>query len=236
MAHSSPDRQPAVVRHGAGTHLFLWTVFPLLGAAAGWVLSRLPGWIMSIPAIPPMEKVEFLARFLGAPVTTAVLVVVGVVAGGVLALTAYDDIVTVEVGPGTTTITRSGQAKTFSRDLIDGVFVDGKDLVLLGPDTEELAREKTDHNAEKLRSAFHEHRYPWLDRDPHRDEFQRWVDGMPGLDGHAQAVLRARQTALEAKDSADIAELRTELAKLGIVVRDVESRQYWRPAPSRRTT
>ena len=229
MTYSRTDGRPSVVRHGASMHVFLWT-FPLLGAAVGWLLTRLPGWITSIPAIPPMEKIEFLARLLDSPVAMAVVIAVGVIAGGFITLLAYDDVVTVEIGTATVTITRSSQAKTFARDLIHTVYVEGKHLVLLGARTEELAREKTDHASGRFRAAFHEQGYPWVDHDPHQDDFLRWVDGMPGLDDRAQAFLRARQTALKAGDSADIAELRTELAKLGIVVRDVESRQYWRSA------
>jgi len=114
---------------------------------------------------------------------------------------------------------------------VAAVFLDGKDLVVLGPDTAELARERTDHGADRLRGAFEAHGYRWCDADPHRDAFQRWVDGMPGLEQHAQAVLRARRTALEAKDTDDGAELRAELARLGVVVREEGHRQYWRPVP-----
>ncbi|GAA3076603.1 YqeB family protein [Streptosporangium carneum] len=220
--------EPSVVRHSAGTHLFLWTVFPFGGAAVGWLLSQAPGWITRIPALPTMEKIEFLARLSG-PVMTAVLVVAGLVAGCVVTLMAYDDIVTVEVTPDRTSITRSGDTKTLDRELVGAVFVDGKHLVLLGGDTGELAREKTDHGGDKLRSAFEAHGYPWHDGDPHKGEFQRWVDGMPGLDSHAQAILRARQKALEAKDSDDVAELRAELSRHGVVVREDGNRQYWRP-------
>lgn len=226
MPHDT-DARPLAVRHGAATHVFLWTAFPLLGAAAGWLLTRVPGWVTSIPGAPEMQKLDFLASLTANPVVAAVVIVAGAVAGGVVTLRAYDDIVTVEVGPAVT-ISRSGTARTFAREAVHAVFVDGDHLVLLGARTEELAREKTDHAPARLREAFTAKGYPWLDDDPHRDAFQRWADGMPGLDGHAQALLRARQDALKAKDAADAGELRTELARHGVVVRDVEARQYWR--------
>ncbi|MEE2039293.1 hypothetical protein Q8791_18920 [Nocardiopsis sp. CT-R113] len=227
--------QPSVVREGAATHVLLWTGFPLLGAVAGWVLSlvpgwlgMLPGWVAALPVLPEQEQLDDLAGLQG-PVLTAVLVAVGVLAGCVLALLSYNDMVAVEVSGEGVRITRSGQDAEFGRDRIAAAFLDGGNLVVLGPDTAELARERTGHGADRLRAAFEAHGYRWCDTDPHADAFQRWVDGMPGLEQHAQAVLRARQTALEAKDADDGAELRTELARLGVVVREEGHRQYWRP-------
>ena len=47
------------------------------------------------------------------------------------------------------------------RSAVAEVFLDGKDLVLLGPDSNELAREKTDQSATRLADAFTRHGYPW---------------------------------------------------------------------------
>ncbi len=66
--------------------------------------------------------------------------------------------------------------------------------------------------------------------DPHESDFARWVDGVPGLGEHANAILRARQVALDEDKTADIVELLGEAAKLGVVVRTVKKRQYWRNA------
>ncbi|MFD6953588.1 MULTISPECIES: hypothetical protein [unclassified Nocardiopsis] len=228
-------RPPSVVREGRTTHVFLWTFFPLLGAGLGWTLSRVPGWLAHVPAwvhqlpfVPGEEQTALLARLDG-PVLTVVLVVLGVLAGGFVALSSYDDMVAVEAAEDGVRITRSGRTTTFERARVRAVFLDGRELVLLGPDTAELARERTDHGGKRLRAAFEAHGYPWHDGDPHREEFQRWVDGMPGLEQHAQAVLRARQAALRDKDADDSAELRAELARLGVVVREEGGRQYWRP-------
>jgi len=230
--------RPSVVREGVGTHLFLWTALPLLGAGAGLVLSLVPGWLGLLPAwvaalpfVPGRVQLDLLAGLAG-PVLTGVLVAAGAAAGGVLALMSYDDMVAVEVGGDRVRILRRGKkGAELDRDRIGAAFLDGKDLVVLGKDTGELARERTDHRGDRLRAAFEAHGYRWCDADPHADEFRRWVDGMPGLDQHAQAVLRARRTALEAADAEDGAELRAELARLGVVVREEGHRQYWRPLP-----
>ena len=44
----------------------------------------------------------------------------------------------------------------------------------------------------------------------------------------ADALLVARQRVLEKGDRRDVAELRVELARLGVAVRDEGRRQYWR--------
>jgi cysteinyl-tRNA synthetase len=51
------------------------------------------------------------------------------------------------------------------------------------------------------------------------------VPGVDGLPPGADALLTARE-----KNSDDADELRAELARLGVVVRDEKGKQYWRPA------
>jgi hypothetical protein len=64
--------------------------------------------------------------------------------------------------------------------------------------------------------------------DPHKDEYRRWVEDLPDLPAGADAVLKARARALDRGDKEDAAQLRLELGKLGIVVRDEGKRQFWR--------
>ena len=51
----------------------------------------------------------------------------------------------------------------------------------------------------------------------------------PDLPAAVNALLRARERALEDGDHADAADLRREITKLGHVVRTEHHRQYWRP-------
>lgn len=236
---AQPAAPSTVVRHGAAYHLFVWGVFPLLGAAAGWLLSLLPGWLLALPGwvlalpfLPGPDKLELLAGVSG-PVLTTVLVIVGAVAGGFLALTAHAEAITVEAGEEAVRVTASGETAEVPRERFGTAFLDGGELVVLDTDTAEAVRAKSDHDAKRLRAAFEAHGYPWSEGDPHADAFQRWLDGTPDLDARTQALLRTRQEALERKDAADAAELRTALAERGLVVRDREHRQYWRALPGR---
>ena len=113
---------------------------------------------------------------------------------------------------------------------MSGAFVDAKDLVLLGLHGEELAREKTDLKPHKLRAGFEAHGYDWHERDPYGEKFTRWIDGSSGLSQDAHATLRARQTAIESGDTDDLRDLRRELSRHGVFVREEGTRQYWRTA------
>ena len=226
MAPTTPGL--TVVKHSIWYHLFLWTAFPLAGAALGWLLAHLPGWIEGKP-LPFSGLIEILDDHSGTVMTIA-LVVVGIVAGALVTLSAYDEVVTVKVSDADVEVSVVDKARSYKRDHVGDVFTDGKALVLLGRDTSELVRQKTDHKSARLQAAFEAHGYPWRDGDPYEAEFARWVDGVPGLTEHGNAVLRARQVALDDEKKEDVAELRDEAAKLGVVVRDVKKRQYWRNA------
>lgn len=228
-----------VVSAGVGTRLFVWGLFPVLGAGAGVILSlapgwaaRLPDWVHALPMVPGAEQIALLAGLQGA-VLTSILAVVGLAAGLLLALTAHGEMVAVEVSPGGAVLASSERREEYAREDIGAVFVDGHDLVLLDARTAELGRWRTDHSERRLREAFVAHGHPWSEGDPYADEFRRWADGMPELDGHAQSLLRSRRAALKEKDAEDAAELREELAAVGILVREEGHRQYWRRARPR---
>lgn len=94
----------------------------------------------------------------------------------------------------------------------------------------ELLHVRTELATDRLAAAFRSHGWPWHDDDPWADEFRRWVPGDPALPPSADAVLRARAAMLQADKASDAADLRRELARLGVVVRDVDKAQHWRPA------
>jgi cysteinyl-tRNA synthetase len=100
--------------------------------------------------------------------------------------------------------------------------------VLLGNEGEELYREKPEAKRETVAEAFKRHGYSWRDRDPFADHYVRWVADTPGLTPSMNALFLAREKAIENDDQEDAADLRRELSKLGITVRDDGKRQYWR--------
>ncbi|KIH99732.1 hypothetical protein LP52_05785 [Streptomonospora alba] len=225
-----------VVAPGTGERVLMWGGFPLLGAGLGALVRSLVGWLATWPWVPLEGPVQLIAALPDLP-TRIGGAAVGLVAGLVLAFIGEGESGTVTVGDDAATVERGDRRITFARSRTRAVFKDGKRLVALGPDTEELAGQSTDLSERRLAAAFRAHGYPWHEGgDPHAAEYRRWVEGIPDLSAGAHALFAARERALRKDGSeaaADAEELRSELAKLGLVVRDEHKKQYWRPVPQR---
>jgi hypothetical protein len=235
--HGQPTRAGATPPHGQTVvaepgwwRVLVWIGFPLLGLLAGWLLRSVAGWVASLPWVPFQGPFKLVAS-VPEPHASVGALVVGGLAGLVLATLAALDRLTVTVADDQVTFTRGGVTRAVKRPLVGAVFLDERRLVLLGRATEELAREASDLDADRLRDAFVVHGFPWrAGGDPYGDEYQRWVDDLPGLPASANALLKARARALDKGDGDEVAQLRADLARLGVVVRDENKRQYWRPS------
>lgn len=203
----------------------IYAVFVLVGAGVGWLVDFLADWLVALPWAPLQGPAELVASLPALALTAA-----GAVAGLVLGLVAQHEQLVVRLSDDRVVLTSKGREREFPRDAVATVFRDGKQLVLLGRDGGELARQECDLDTARVADAFTEHGYVWADADPHQDEFRRWVPDTPGLPEGANALLKARQESLEKKGPSDddVRELRGELARLGVVVRDEKRRQYWR--------
>ncbi|WP_327039193.1 hypothetical protein [Micromonospora maris] len=219
--------EPTVVGDGVGELVVLWGGFPIVGAAAGGLLAAGAGWVTGL-AWAPAQGLFRLVDGLPDGYAMAGGVGLGVLAGLVIAALGTADRVLVTVD-GTRIRLRHGDTEQeVPRSRTRVAFVDGKDLVLLDGDAGELVRQRSDLPADRLATALKEHGWPWADADPHRDEYRRWVPDLPGLPTGADALLRARQEALERDRRDEARELRAELGRYGVVVRDDAKRQYWR--------
>ncbi|WP_144022769.1 YqeB family protein [Asanoa hainanensis] len=214
-----------------GARVLYWVLFPLLGAGLGWVLQWAAGRIAGLPFAPFRGVFRWIDE---APDPQATLAAVGVGAavGLVVTFLAIADMLVVRVGLGEVTLTRGGnqaKARRAARSEVTAAFFDRDELVLLGRDARELAREKTDLSKKDVAAAFTGQGYPWLAAgDPHRAEFRiytRLDDDLPGV---AHGLLMDRATALEKGKTEEAAMLREQLLALGIVVRDEKKKQHWR--------
>ena len=214
-----------VVREPRWVWALVWGAFPLLGAAAGWVLASVSGWAVEERWLPFRGIFRLLDRWASTPVTVAT-VVAGAAVGLAFAYAGHREKVTVTVDRGGVELHRDGRTERVDRAAVAAVFGDGKHLVLQDAGGDELARETSDLAPAALAAAFREHGYPWRDADPYAADFRLWVEGLPDLPPGADPLLRARAEVLDKRDEA--AELRAELARLGLVVRDHKKRQYVR--------
>ncbi|WP_405506168.1 hypothetical protein [Streptomyces purpurascens] len=198
------------------------------GAAAGALLPLLARWLLMLPWAPLEGPAELLTS-IPEPALTLGTVAVGVLAGLLLGFVAVHESLSVSISATHLTLTIRESTREFAREEIAVLFRDGKHLVVLAQDSTELAREHSGLSWPRLIAALSAHGYPWAEEDPHRADYRRWVPGTPGLPEGADALLRARARARKDSDDADDArELRGELLRLGVVVRDEEQRQYWR--------
>ncbi|MDQ3786720.1 MAG: hypothetical protein M3422_05675 [Actinomycetota bacterium] len=212
------------ISESTGTRLVRWAGLPVAGALVVWLLKLLANWAVTLRWTPfrgPLELVDSIAE----PWATVGALVVGLVGGLVLALIAHGERLDVTVSPDHVRLVGDEYDETFTREDVTAVFVDRNQLVLLGSDTGELVRRPSELDVAALRAAFTRHGYPWRDGDPHADEYRRWVPGVEGLPPGANALLTARE-----KNPDDAEELRAELARLGVIVRDEKRKQYWRLA------
>ncbi|MFH9066445.1 hypothetical protein ACH4GM_35400 [Streptomyces coeruleorubidus] len=200
------------------------------GAGIGAVLPFLARLLLKLPWAPLEGPAELLTS-VPEPALTLGTVAVGALGGLLLGLAAAHESLSVRVSDTHLALTIRDSTQEFTREEIAVLCRDGKHLVVLAPDGMELAREHSGLPWQRLADTLAEHGYRWAEEDPYRAEFRRWVPGTPGLPEGADALLRARAKALKSDDDAkDARELRRELLRLGVVVRDEEKRQYWRRA------
>lgn len=212
-----------VVEH-TSVRLVRWVGLPVGGVAAGGLLALLAGWLVTLAWTPfrgPLELYDSIPDPWG-PVG---LLALGLVGGTLLALIAHGERLAVTVSPDRVRLAGDEYTATFARDEVTAVFTDGDKLVLLGRDTGELARRPSELDRGELAEAFIRHGFPWRDEDPHAGEYRLWVPDMEGLPPGANALLAARAKRLGDDDAK---ELRAELVRLGVVVRDEKRKQYWR--------
>ncbi|MFG1882803.1 hypothetical protein [Micromonospora sp. NPDC049102] len=222
------DCHPRTVVSGGPLELVvLWGGFPLLGAGAGWLLAVSTGWLARLSWVPFGDLVRWLDR-LPEPQATLGAIAVGVLAGLVVAGVGTAERLIVSVDGAQVRLRRADQIRTAARADTRVVFLADKHLVLLDGHGAELLRESTDLPAAQLAEAFRAHGWAWADDDPHRSAYRLWVPDLPGLPGGADALLRARDRALGRDRRDDVRELRRELGRLGVVLRDEGGRQYWR--------
>ncbi|MEV0241952.1 hypothetical protein AB0I06_18755 [Streptomyces sp. NPDC050674] len=223
----SPRPQAAGVTELAEPAWALVLFCVVCGAVAGALLPLLARLLLALPWAPLEGPAELLTS-VPEPALTLGTTGLGALGGLLLGFMAVHESLSVRVHDAQVTLTVRDTAQEFTREEIAACFRDGKQLVLLAPGGLELARERCGLNWRRLADALTAHGYPWEEQDPYRAEFRRWVPGAPGLPEGADALLRARAQTCEDQHGADARELRGELLRLGVVVRDEDKRQYVR--------
>ena len=205
----------------------VWLLTPVAGAAALYGLLHLIPVLLAVSWLPLPGWVEKITE-IPEPWAFWVALGVGAIGGLVLASLIDAESMTVRLAGAEVVLTRPAHEVTVPRADVAVAFHEKSHLVLLGRTGRELAREPTNLLPRTLETAFTSNGIAWSAADPYDQAYQRWIPQSPDLPAAAHAVFTARQKALKGGDSDDAAELRTELSRLGYVVRDRDKKQYWR--------
>lgn len=203
---------------------------PLLCMAGALGLNVVANWISGWTWVPFGFAIE---AFVDLPFAgrMAILAVLGLLVAAFFLYYAFKEHVTVTCARRSVrvTVVAEGIDKTFTDSEVTAIFLDEDYFVVQGQRGSELFRHKSMLNRADLAEACAAYGLPWrVDGDPFADEFRRWVPDIAGLPPGADALFTARQAAIEDADTEDIAQLRDELHKLGVIVRDSRQKQYWR--------
>ncbi|MEU7820651.1 hypothetical protein [Catellatospora sp. NPDC049133] len=223
-APSKPSQLKVSTRRVAA----MWATCVVIGAGLGWALRAVSEWAASVDGMPLRDWISVLAK-VPDPYGTVLCVLLGMAFGAEVARRTLKDSVAVSVKPDLVIWRAGKQTRRIARAEISAVYLDGvDDLVFLGTDTGELARANNNLDEDAVKETFLRHGYPFFDADPHLEQYMRWVEDLPELSATANALLKARQKALEENAADDAAELRADLAKLGVIVRQNDDRQFYR--------
>jgi hypothetical protein len=238
MGSTTNTQQRAVIGHSTTDKLVLFGGLPLVGLVLGLFLPRIADWATTLRWVPFQGPLKLIAGW-DQWWVSVICIVIGLLAGVLLAAIALEDTLKVTVTGQSVEFLKNQQTVTVPREKVAVAFLDGKEIVLQDPTSRELAREKHDQlksEAKQIPAAFRAHGYPWSESgDPQADRFRRWVEDEPELPPTVNAGLKARSRAFDQGDKgkADLRELRDEVTKLGYTVKDKEKKQYWRPTTPR---
>ncbi len=207
--------------------VILWLGFPLIGLVLGWFLPSIANWGISLPWIPFQGPLKLIASYNGAWVDI-VTMILGLSAGIALTLFSFHESLETSVYDDKVIFKIRGDEIILKKKDISFVFMDKKQLVLLGHDKKELFRCKQELNKIRVGAAFIKHHYLWSDTDPLKKDFKTWVVDSPDLSPAANALLKSRKIAIEKGNDEEAFQLAQELWKLRVSVKEKDKRQYYR--------
>ncbi|MCC3374241.1 DUF308 domain-containing protein [Cohnella sp. REN36] len=203
---------------------------PVLGLILGYFVPAIADWAASLPWFPFQGPLKLIAS-IQAGWTVIVTAFLGLIAGVWLTNEAIKDSLVITISDDEATLSIKSTKISFSKPDIASVFMDGKQLVLIGRNGLELARESFDSTPAPIADAFIGHGYPWSpEGDPFEADYRLWVKNTPDLPPALNALMKAREQALLGKDAESAKEIQREAGKLGVSIRDKGKFQYWRNA------
>ncbi|WP_062047723.1 AtpZ/AtpI family protein [Bacillus sp. JCM 19034] len=200
---------------------------PILGALLGWFIPTIAEWAIKIPFIPFEGVLEWIAT-LESQWVSVIGVILGVIAGVFFVFYAFSETLRITITDEEVNLNFKEKVNNIHKTETSAIYMEGKDLVFLSTEGNELFRGQPELKKVLVSEAFRQHRYPWKDKDPFENQYQRWVADHPDFPPHVNALLSAREQALKNEEKEEAKALRKDLVNNGVVLRDEDSRQYVR--------
>lgn len=227
MMNKSLDNNYTLLNFSKTDKVILWLGFPLLGLVLGWFLPSIAKWTSTLPWVPFQGPLNLIASYNGAWVGF-ITMVLGLLVGIMVTLFSFHESLEMTIYDEKVKLKLRDDETILKKEDISIVFIDGKQLVLLGNDEKELFRYKQELNRNTVGAAFLKHNYLWSDTAPFIDEYKKWVLDCPDLSPSANALLKARKVAIEDGNDEEVFQLAKELWKLRVSVKEKNKSQYYR--------
>ncbi|KIL74027.1 MULTISPECIES: YqeB family protein [Bacilli] len=220
-------KDETVLGLSTGEKVILIIMPPVLGALLGWFIPTIAGWAIKIPFIPFEGVLEWIAA-LESQWVSVIAAFIGVLAGVFFIFYAFSESLKITITDKEVKLNFKEKVNNIHKKEISAIYMEGKDLVFLSTGGNELFRGQPVSKKELVSETFKQHRYPWKDKDPYENQYQRWVADHPAFPPHVNALLSARERALKNDETEEAKVLQKDVADHGVVIRDQDKRQYVR--------
>lgn len=214
---------------------FLWIIgFSIIGAVVGYFFSYILSWANNIERFSNSRRLSLITKitdFVNSTIgewDTLLFIIIGIVGGIYLGKILLRESPTVSISDYSIAIDNDLESLTFARNEIQEIYYDKDELIIIGTTDHELLRESYDIKEEKLKNTFKNHNYPFSLNDPYKTYFKQWSSSTDELSIAANALMKARELAIKNKEEDEVIGIRNELSKLGVIVKDDDTKQYWR--------
>src|SRR5699024_787981 len=153
---------------------------PILGALIGWFIPTIASWAIKITFIP-FERVLEESEELESQCISVIAAFIGVLAGVFFIFYAFSESLKIIITDKEVIMNFKEKVNNIHKKEISAIYMEGKDLVFLSTDGNELFRGHPESKKELVPKAFKQHRYPWEDKDPYENQYQRWVADHPAF-------------------------------------------------------
>jgi len=225
--NKSMDNNYTLLNFSKTDKVILWFGFPLVGLVLGWFLPSIAKWASTLPWVPFQGPLNLIASYNGAWVSF-ITMVLGLVVGIMVTLFSFHESLEMTIYDEEVMLKLRDDETILKKEDISLVFIDGKQIVLLGNDEKELFRYKQELKRNTVGTAFLKHNYLWSEKVPFKEDYKKWVVDCPDLSPAANALFKARKVAIEDGNDEEVFQLAKELWKLRVSVKEKGKSQYYR--------